>query len=140
VDPSLTRVPASVRTLNTPVGGTRYGGGEPVRASSEAESHTRGRLAVERGGTLPVGAIDPRVRRNLTRGGDQPSSEAEPYPRGRPALERGGVSLVGRCAPRAKRSFARGGQGLTITVGRWGRQGRGPLLPSRDCFGRVLCL
>jgi hypothetical protein len=30
--------------------------------------------------------------------------------------------------------------GLTVLVGRWGRQGRGPLLLSRDCLGCVLGL
>jgi hypothetical protein len=57
--------------------GSRYRGGEPVRASSEAETHPRGRPALERGGTSPEGASDPRARWNLTRGGIQPSSEAE---------------------------------------------------------------
>jgi hypothetical protein len=79
--------------------GSRYGGDEPVRASSEAETRSRGYLA----------------------------------------LERGGVSLVRRCALRAKRNFARGWLGLTVLVGRWGHQDRGPLPLSRDCLGRVLC-
>jgi hypothetical protein len=131
--------------------GSRYGGGEPVRDSSEAETRVRGCLALERGGVSPEGATSPRARWRLTRAGDQPSSEEEPHPRGRPALERGGtspegasdrggVSIVRCCAPRAKRSFARGWLGLTVLVGRWGRQDRGPLLPSCDCFGCVLCL
>jgi hypothetical protein len=88
--------------------GSRCGGSELVRASSEAESHLRGRPSLERGGTSREGAPGPRERRNLTRGGARPSSKAEPYPRGRPALERGGDSLVWCCSPRAKRSFARG--------------------------------
>jgi hypothetical protein len=104
--------------------GSRYGGGEPVKASSKAETH-------------PRGVSGPRVRRNLTRGGVWPSSEADPHPRGCPALERGGTSIVWSCAPRAKRSFARGWLGLTVLVGRWGHQDCGPLLPSRDCFRRV---
>jgi hypothetical protein len=62
--------------------------------------------SLERGGDSREGVSGPRARRNLTRGGDQPSSKAEPHPRGRPALERDGVSLVWCCAPRAKRSFA----------------------------------
>jgi hypothetical protein len=57
--------------------GSRYGGGEPVRASSEAETRSRMRLALERGGALPEGATSPRVRRSLTRGGVQPSSEVK---------------------------------------------------------------
>jgi hypothetical protein len=97
-----------------------------MRASSEAESRPRGRPALERGGVSPEG---------------------------RPALERGGVlpegvfshrarqSLSAWCRiPRAKRSFARGGLGLTVLVGRWGRQVRGPLPLGRDRLERVLCL
>jgi hypothetical protein len=61
--------------------GSRYGGGVPAGASSEAD---------------------------LARGGVQPSSEAKPRPRGRLALERGGVLLARCCGPRAKRSFVRG--------------------------------
>jgi hypothetical protein len=57
--------------------GRSYEGGEPVRASSEAEPYPRGRPALERGGALPEGVSSPRVRRNLTRGGVQPLSEAE---------------------------------------------------------------
>jgi hypothetical protein len=88
--------------------GSRCGGGEPARASSEAESRPRGRPTLERGGTSREEATSSRARRNLTRGGNWPLSEAEPHPRGRPALERGGVLSVRRCAPRAKRSSARG--------------------------------
>jgi hypothetical protein len=44
--------------------GSRYGGGEPVRASSEADTRSRG-------------GSGPRARRSLARGGVQPSSEAE---------------------------------------------------------------
>jgi hypothetical protein len=71
--------------------GSGCGSGEPMRASSEAESSPRGRPALERGGVSPEG---------------------------RPALKRGRVSLVRRCVPRAKQSFARGGLGLTVLVGR----------------------
>jgi hypothetical protein len=39
--------------------GSRYGGGEPVRAQSEAETCSRGRLAPERGGALLEGASSP---------------------------------------------------------------------------------
>jgi hypothetical protein len=127
VDLSLTWAPACVRTLNAPVGGAQVGG----RQDHES---------LERGGDSLEGVSGPQARRSLTRGGDQPSSEAEPHPRGRPALERGGVSLVRCCAPRAKQSFARGGLGLTVLVGRWGRQVRGPLPLGRDRLGRVLWL
>jgi hypothetical protein len=102
--------------------------------SGEQVRGRRARESLERGGVSPEGATGPRARRTLSRGGDRPSSEAEPHPRGRLALERGGVSSVWRRAPRAKRSFARGGLRLTVLVGRWGRQGRGPLRPSRDSF------
>jgi hypothetical protein len=107
--------------------GSRYGGGEPVKASSEAETHLRG-------------VSGPRARRNLTRGGVWPSSVEEPHPRGRPTLERGGTSILWSCAPRAKWSFARGWLGLTVLVGHRGRQDRGPLLLSRDCLECVLRL
>jgi hypothetical protein len=68
----------------------------------------RGRQArgsLERGGISLEGAFSPLVRRNLTRGGVQPSSEAEPHPRGRPALERGGTSSEGAPSPRARQKF-----------------------------------
>jgi hypothetical protein len=55
----------------------------------------RGRLAPERGGVLHEGASDPRARRNLT-------------PGGRPTHEQGGV-VPGRCrTARAEWSSARG--------------------------------
>jgi hypothetical protein len=78
------------QNIKCPCRGSRYGGGELVRASSEAEPHLRGRRlsseaephprgrpALKRGGTSPEGATSPRARWNLTRGGDRPSSEAE---------------------------------------------------------------
>jgi hypothetical protein len=89
VDSSLTWVPANVSALNTFVEGSRCGGGEPTRPSSEAEPHPRGVTA-------------PRERQNLTLGGDCPSSEAEPHPRERSALERGETSLEGAPSPRAR--------------------------------------
>jgi hypothetical protein len=75
--------------------GSMYGGGEPVRASSEAETHSRGRPALERGGASPEGVSSPRARRNLTRGGILPSSEAESCYCGVVPLERSGVSPEG---------------------------------------------
>jgi hypothetical protein len=50
------------QNIKCPCRGSRYGGGDLVRVSSEAEPHSRG-------------AAGPRARRNLTRGGDRPSSE-----------------------------------------------------------------
>jgi hypothetical protein len=88
---------------------SRRGSGEPVRVSSEAESHSRGCLALERGGASPAGASSPRARRKFSRGGVQPLSEVESRSRGCLALERGGVSPVGASSPRARWSFARGG-------------------------------
>jgi hypothetical protein len=101
---------------------SRRGSGEPVRVSSEAESHSRGCLALERGGASPAGASSPRARRSFARGassprarrrfargGVQPLSEVESRSRGCLALERGGVSPEGASSPRARRRFARGG-------------------------------
>jgi hypothetical protein len=65
-----------------------------VRASSEAESHPRGRPALERGGNSPEGATNLRAMRELVSAPLCPSSEAEFRPR---------VA------------------GLTVLVGRWGR-------------------
>jgi hypothetical protein len=48
-----------------------------VRASSEAESRSRGRPALERGGVLPEGASSPRARRSLVSTTLCPSSQAE---------------------------------------------------------------
>jgi hypothetical protein len=77
------------QSIKCPCRGSGYGGGEPVRPSSEAEPHPRGRSA----------------RRSLTRGGVPPSSEADPHLRGHPALERGGSSPEGAPSPRARREF-----------------------------------
>jgi hypothetical protein len=64
-------------------------------SSSETETHSRGRSALDRDGTSLEGATGPRARRNLTRGGDQPSSEAEFYQCGSSPLERSGVPPEG---------------------------------------------
>jgi hypothetical protein len=82
VDSSLTRALAGVRTLNALVGGAGAGA---------------------------AGPREPRARRSLTRGGDQPLSEAKFHPRGRPALERGGTSLEGATGPRTRRNLTQGG-------------------------------
>jgi hypothetical protein len=80
-----------------------------VTPSSETETRSRGRLALgrdgglreggrpapKRGRVLLEGASDPRVRRNLTRGGDWPSSEAKLYRGGPVSLERSGVPPEG---------------------------------------------
>jgi hypothetical protein len=112
---------------------------EGVSGPRARRSLTRGCVQpLERGGVSPEGTSSPRARRSLARGGTQPSSDVESRPRGRPALERGGVSLVQCCVPRAKRSFAWGGLGLSVLVGRWGRQDRGPLPLGCDRFGCIL--
>jgi hypothetical protein len=80
-----------------------------VTPSSETETRSRGRSALDRGGAsrergrpaperggVPLeGTSIPRVRRNLTRGGDQPTSEAELYRCGAVPLERSGVPPEG---------------------------------------------
>jgi hypothetical protein len=66
----------------------------PREASSKAETRPRGSRSLQRGGDSPEGALGPRARRRLTRGGVRPSSEAEsrgaaPGPRARRRLARG---------------------------------------------------
>jgi hypothetical protein len=77
VDSPLTRMPAGVSALNAPAGGAGMGG-RPVMPSSETETCSRGRLALDRDGASREG------------GGVQPSSETNPYSRGRSTHERGG--------------------------------------------------
>jgi hypothetical protein len=103
--------------------GSRYGGGEPVSASSEAETRSRGRPALEQDRTHPRG------RPALKRGGTSPEGTSSP--------RRGRISIVWSCA---KRSFARGWLGLTVLVGHWGSQDRGPLLLGCGCLRCVLHL
>jgi hypothetical protein len=80
-----------------------------VMPSSEMETRSRGRLALdrdgasreggrpapERGGVPLKGASDPRARRNLTRGGDRPTSEVELYQGDAVLFERSGVPPEG---------------------------------------------
>jgi hypothetical protein len=106
--------------IECPCWGSRYGGGVPVISSSETETGSRGRSALDRDGASLEGASGPRERRNPARGSVQPSSEAEPHPRGRPVLERGDVVPVRRRTPRAKRSSARGWLGQ-LSGGPWVR-------------------
>jgi hypothetical protein len=48
-----------------------------MRSLSEAETHSRGRPALERGGTPLEGATSPRARRRFAGAAPRPSSEAE---------------------------------------------------------------
>jgi hypothetical protein len=112
-DSSLTRAPALRQNIKCSGRGSGCGSGEPTRASSEAESHLRGRLALERGRISPEVSSSPRARRNPTREGIQPSSEVESRWHGVVPHERNGVSpegcraerfggplrLLGSCAP-----------------------------------------
>jgi hypothetical protein len=91
-----------------------------VMPTSETETCSRGRSALDRDGASLEGASSPRARRNPARGGDRSSSEAEPHPRGRPALDRSGVVPMRRRTPRAKRSSARGWLGR-LFGGPWAR-------------------
>jgi hypothetical protein len=62
-----------------------------VMPSSETETRSRGRLALDRNGASREGSV-------------QPPSEAESRSRGRPTLEREGTSLEGATDPRETRS------------------------------------
>jgi hypothetical protein len=53
------------QNIKCPSRGSGYGGDEPVRASSEAKPHSRGRPALEQGEGSPEGAANLRARRNL---------------------------------------------------------------------------
>jgi hypothetical protein len=80
--------------------GSGCGNGKLVRASSEAESHLRGRPALERGGVSPEGASNPRTRRSIVSTVLCPSSEAEFRPRGAGADCSGGpLGPLGPWAP-----------------------------------------
>jgi hypothetical protein len=95
-------------------------------ASSEVGPRPRGRPTLERGGTSLEGATGPRARRNLTRGGDQPSSEAKGYLCGAVPLERSGVPPEGGW--------------VDCLVGRWDHLGRRPVSLPYVCFGFVYVL
>jgi hypothetical protein len=94
-DSSLTRAPALCQNIKCSGRGSGCGRDGPARSSSEAESHSRGRPTLERGGVSPEGACCPRTRRSLTRGGVPPSSEEESRQYGVVPLERSGVSPEG---------------------------------------------
>jgi hypothetical protein len=95
VDSPLTRTSAGVSALNAPAGGAGMGW-RPVMPSSEKETRSRGRLALDRDnasreggiqpsseadGSLLEGAIDPRARRICLEAVPYPSSGAEFCPR-----------------------------------------------------------
>jgi hypothetical protein len=56
------------QSIKFPGRGSRYGGGEPVGASSEAETRSRWCPAPERGRTLLMRCCTPRAKRSLARG------------------------------------------------------------------------
>jgi hypothetical protein len=91
-----------------------------VIPSSETETRSRGRSALDRNGASREGASSPRARRSPARGGVRPSSETEPHSRGRPTHERGKFVPGQRRTPRAKRGSARGWLGRLID-GPWVR-------------------
>jgi hypothetical protein len=70
------------QNIKSPYRGSRCGGSEPVRASSEADL-TRGGVQPSSEADLTRGGVQPSGEADLTRGGVQPSSEAD--------LPRGGV-------------------------------------------------
>jgi hypothetical protein len=76
--------------------------------SSETETCSRRRSALDRDEVSLEGASSPRVMRTPARGGIRSSSDAEPHPWGRPALKRGEVVPVRCRTSRAKRSSTRG--------------------------------
>jgi hypothetical protein len=63
---------------------------------------SRACAGLERGGESPEGALGPRARRRIARGGVSPSSKHR-------ALEQGGESPEGALVPRARRKITRGG-------------------------------
>jgi hypothetical protein len=69
------------QSIKGPDRGSRYRGGELVRASSEAETHSRGHLTPKRGRDLLEGTSRPRARWSSVSAGSCPSSEAESRPR-----------------------------------------------------------
>jgi hypothetical protein len=95
------------QSIKCPGRGSRYGGGRRARASSEAdltrggvqppseaEPHTRGRLALERSGTLPEGASSPQARRTSPEGTSSPRAR-QSFVSGAVPLERSRVSPEG---------------------------------------------
>jgi hypothetical protein len=80
-----------------------------VIPSSEAETRSRGRSALDRGGASCERGRPARERDGVPlEGGVRPSSETEPHSRGRPTHERGGFVPGRRRTPRAERSSGRG--------------------------------
>jgi hypothetical protein len=91
MDSPLTWAPADVSALNAPCRRSRYGGGGPVMPSSDTETRSRGRPALDRDGASREGGV-------------QPPSETKSRSRVRPTLKRDGTSPEGATGPRARRS------------------------------------
>jgi hypothetical protein len=79
-----------------------------VNPSSETETRSRGRLALDRGGASREEGVQPSSEAESRSRVVRPSSETEPHSRGRPTHERGGFVPGRRHTPRAERSSARG--------------------------------
>jgi hypothetical protein len=94
VDSPLTWTPAGVSALNAPTG-ERVRGRRPATPSSEAETRSRGRLALDRDGALREGGVQPPSETEPHSRGDRPTSEADLYRGGAVPLERSGVQLEG---------------------------------------------
>jgi hypothetical protein len=90
VDLPLTWMPCRCQRIKCPRRRSKYEGGGPMIPSSETETRSRGRSALDRGGALSEGGVPP-------------PSEAESRSRGRPTLLRDGTSLEGVTDPRARR-------------------------------------
>jgi hypothetical protein len=87
------------QNIECPGQGSSYGGGEPVRASSETETRSRGRPALERCGTSPEGPSSSRARQSFVSAVLCPSSEAEFHLRVAGAVRSGGpLRPSGPCA------------------------------------------
>jgi hypothetical protein len=88
------------QNIKCPGWGAGVGGGEPARASSEAEPHPRGRAALERGGVSPEGVSRTRARRRFVSAVQYASSKMEFHPRGAGAIYSGGpLRPLGLWAP-----------------------------------------
>jgi hypothetical protein len=94
-DSPLTQAPVLCQNIKCSGRGSGCRRGGPASASSETESHPRGRPALERGGVPPEGAVQPSSEAESHPRGVQHSSEAKFRRYGVVPLERSGVSPEG---------------------------------------------